>query len=87
MGWDEAIRLTVVLANDPASQVAAAVARWPYPMSREAIATAALFDLQGRSKYGKKHRDYPLPWNGPKRRGNAVSMQRWKQIRAELEAG
>ena len=46
MGWGEAWRLMDVLLTDPSSHVAAAVAGWDYPLSREDITMRDLYDLQ-----------------------------------------
>lgn len=62
MTWGEAIRLTRVLANDPASMVAAALAGWKYPFPREAAILADLFDVQLASKSAKRPKPYPRPW-------------------------
>ena len=62
MGWDEAWRLTDVLLIDPSSQVAAAVAGWDYPSSREDITLRDLYDLQHITKVKRKPKPYPRPW-------------------------
>ena len=43
--WHEAWLLTEQLLNDPTSHIAAALAGWDYPASRETLALADLFDL------------------------------------------
>ncbi|WP_028474093.1 hypothetical protein [Nocardioides alkalitolerans] len=64
----EAARLVHQLMVDPGSHTFAAANEWTYPMSREAIVTADLFDLQHASKTGKKKPDpYPRPWPDPKK--------------------
>lgn len=57
----EAARLVSLLAEDPTSQVHAALAGWGYPVSREAMAVADLFDAFARANY-KKFEPYPRPW-------------------------
>lgn len=68
MSWGEAFRLTQVLATDPSSSVAAALAGWDMPTTRESLALMDLFDLthriawaQGGGK-GQKPKPYPRPW-------------------------
>lgn len=84
MGWDEAIRLFKILANDPTSYIAAALAKWEYPATWEAIALADLIDVQVRSKSKRKPKPYRRPWD--KRpvvhgRGSAVSVEQWRRMR------
>ncbi len=70
MGWGEAWRLFLILGSDPSTQVAAALAGWQHPASREELAIAWLFDLTGRLKLGRKHKPYPRPWDErPKQTG------------------
>jgi hypothetical protein len=45
MPWDEAIGHIRTLQADPSSAIFAAVAGWDYPMSREALLLADIFDL------------------------------------------
>jgi len=86
MGWDEALRLTQQLTLDPSSHVAAAVAGWAHPVSREWAVTADLFDLQHLVAAGKsKPKPYPRPWGKAGRKKlTMASPERWAQIRAEL---
>lgn len=74
MGWGEAVRLTHVLAGDPSSQVAAALAGWEYPVTHEAIVSMNLYDLthqvawsQGGGK-GKRPAPHVRPWSMKDRR-------------------
>jgi hypothetical protein len=49
------------LALDPASHLAAAVNGWEYPISREAIALADIFDITVAAAGGDTR--YPRPWD------------------------
>lgn len=66
--WGESIRLCQVLLGDSTSQVAASVAGWAYPASREHLALADLYDVTVRanSKRHAKVNAYPRPWDKPK---------------------
>jgi hypothetical protein len=70
MGWEEAWQLVQELAADPTSHLAAAVAGWDHPMSREALILADLFDLTVAANTDKRRRgrskSYPRPF---KRKG------------------
>lgn len=70
MGWDEALRLTKLLAKDPSSQVCAALAGWQAPYSHEAHILADLYDLARRrwAKGTPKPRKRPTD-PAPKRLG------------------
>jgi hypothetical protein len=86
MTWGETWALTQVLLADPSSQVSAAVAGWRWPMSRESLALADLWDLTFRM--GKKAGSlaYPRPWAGPKTRIGDTGHLSQDRIRAELAA-
>lgn len=88
MSWGEAWRLTGVLANDPSSHVAAAIAGWEYPVTREWLAAADLYDafVASNTKKGRKPKPYPRPWpdKDQKRMGKATRSQ--TDIRAALVA-
>lgn len=45
MPWDEAVGHVKTLQADPSSALFASVAGWDYPMSREALLLADIFDL------------------------------------------
>lgn len=63
MTWGEAWRHTRTLAGDPSSYVAAAVAGWEHPLTREALVLMDLFDLQHLAANPKrKPKPYPRPW-------------------------
>jgi hypothetical protein len=78
--WGEAMRLLTVLAADPSSHLAAALAGWSHPMSREAMILADLFDVQLASKSKKKPQPYPRPWvkkgMASKRHGDTAGRSR-----------
>lgn len=72
MPWDEAIRLIRILRSDTSSQLAAAVEDWEYPMSREAVIFADLYDLE-YAKAGVRNRErYPRPF-----KQGAGRTQKW----------
>lgn len=66
MSWEEAWSLTNMLTSDPSSRVGAAVQGWSYPLSREAMALADLYDVTLMSNVDKRKRGrvkpYPRPW-------------------------
>lgn len=68
MSYGEAWRLLAILQSDPSSYVAAALAGWEYPVSREDLVTRDLYDLthqlawQQAGGKGKKPEAYPRPW-------------------------
>jgi hypothetical protein len=63
MTWGEAWRVYTLLRADPSSAIAAAEEGWPYPVSREAIILADLYDLtHGIAANGKSVKPYPRPW-------------------------
>ena len=66
--YGEAFRLAHVLSRDPSSAVAASVQGWQYPLSRDAMTLADLFDLQHQSKSKRKPKAYPRPWADSGRR-------------------
>lgn len=63
MHWGEAVRLTGILRADPSSMLAASMEGWAYPVSREAIALARLYDLEYAKTGAKKREPYPMPWS------------------------
>jgi hypothetical protein len=62
MPWGEALRLTRILAGDPSSQIAASVAEWEHPISREDMTLRDIFDLQHKAAGAKRPKPYPRPW-------------------------
>lgn len=88
MGWAEAFRLTVVLAGDPSSQVAAAFAGWAHPVTRDFLVAADAYDLAARVAAGRrKPKPYPRPWGDKTKRtfgaGRGMSVA---DLRAVLDA-
>lgn len=86
MSWGEAIRLAEVLAADPSSQMAAALAGWEHPVSREDITLRDLYDLQHMSKAKKRPKPYPRPWAKERRRLGAGTRLTPDELRAILDA-
>jgi hypothetical protein len=92
MAWGEALRHVNTLTLDPSSAVAAAVAGWDYPISREAIVQADLFDLQHQIAWaqgggkGPKPKPYPRPWHQEKRRAKPDSSLTQDEIIAALRS-
>lgn len=84
----ELARLVAILRNDPSSAIVAALSGWEYPMSREALVLADLFDLthsmawaQGGGK-GSRPKPYPRPFSS-----KAAGRQRGKpRPLAEMQA-
>lgn len=66
MPWDEAIRLTKILINDPTAQVAAAMSEWDHTIDRTTLAVLDLFDLQHQIAWtqGGKKGQSPKPHPG-----------------------
>lgn len=87
MSWGEASRLTTILIGDPSSRLGATLAGWQYPTTREDLTLRSLFDLQGRSKYGRKHATHPRPWDPQSKRfgaGASVSVSEFQSLKASL---
>lgn len=88
MTWGEAVRLTRVLLQDPASHVHAALAGWAFPVSREWLVAADTYHayLALRAANPERHR-LTLPWDdtGTSRRHGTASMAP-EQLRAVLDA-
>lgn len=93
MSWGEAWRLTSMLANDPTSHLAASMAGWDHPVSREWMALADLYDAFVMANTDtKKHtpKPYPRPWDkkpvalgaGPTSR----TVAEYRALRAALTA-
>ena len=62
MTWGEAWRAFGIIAADPASATAASMEGWPYPMSREAVILADVYDLVHAVASKGKAKRYPRPW-------------------------
>lgn len=64
MSWGEAWRVYTVLAKDPSSAIAAAQEGWDYPLQREALILADLYDLTHQiATGGKAPKPYPRPFD------------------------
>jgi hypothetical protein len=77
MSWREAIDLTGELATDPSSHVAAAVAGWQFPASREWLALKVMADNYTSvktSRRGAKLHQLPDPSDKPKRHVGTAAM-------------
>lgn len=84
MGWGEAYRLTQRLAGDPSSAVATALNDWDYPMTREAMVLADVFDSSEANRVGRKAKAYPRPWSKTRRTYGSTALTR-QQLRAILD--
>jgi hypothetical protein len=84
MSWGEAVHLLSALARDPSSHVAAAIAGWQHPLSREALVLADLLDLTAAAHSSKKPKPYPRPWSA-ERKPPRKQVLTQEQIRAVLE--
>lgn len=67
--FDEAALLVVSLLRDTSSWLHAKLAGWEYPISREWLLTADLYDLQHASKSKRKTKPYPRPFSRAKTYG------------------
>ena len=85
MSWGEAVRLSRELSRDWSSAVAAALAGWDYPLSREAIVMADLYDLQHITKAKRRPAPYPRPWKPEQVKKFGTSMTK-ERLRAVLDA-
>lgn len=84
MGWGEAYRLTLQLITDPSSHVAAAVAGWEYPATREALVLMDLYDAYAKATFSRP-KPYPRPWrNEDKKRLGKTALPQDK-VRALLK--
>ncbi len=59
MTWGEAARIIGILTADPSSALAASVAGWAHPISREALALYDLFDLEHMVNSKKRPKPHP----------------------------
>lgn len=84
--WHEAIYLVQALLADTTSLLQASVRGWKYPVSREWMMLAELYDLDLRiHSRGGKAKPVPRPWPDPNksRVGSATSSR--KSILENLE--
>jgi len=77
------------LMTDPGTMVFAAMQGWDYPMSREAMALADLYDVAAldltRGSKGPKPKPYPRPWRRDRQTHKYGTVIRPDQVRAVLE--
>lgn len=89
--WGEAWSLTSELLRDPSSHLAAAVAGWVHPWSREAAVLADLYDAFVMANTDKRRRSsvkpYPRPWKSTQQRtySKAPTVSQ-RTVRAALAA-
>lgn len=88
MRFNEAIRLAQVLADDPSSQVFAAMAGWDFPASRDWLLQADVRDVAVAYAMGDKFVPANRPWPNQARAGRAkpAAQMSQDQIRAALRA-
>lgn len=90
IGWMEGYLLTRALMRDPSSRVQAAAAGWKYPMTRESMILADLYDALVAVNTDKKHKSrivpYARPWPDQNRRKSAPPKASQKAVRAALAA-
>jgi hypothetical protein len=86
MSWGEALRLARFLTIDPASAVAAALAGWSFPATREALALMDLYDAHEAGRVGRKARKYPRPWVDQSERSFGRTSLTREELRAILDA-
>lgn len=72
MTWGEAVRLARVLAGDPSSHVATALADIDAPRSREWLLLADTFDLLHTANAKRRPPPYPRPGDKPRRHGDTA---------------
>jgi hypothetical protein len=84
MSWGEAHRLSVILASDPSSAVAAALNEWSHPVTREAMTLADLFDSSEAARVGRRAKPYPRPWRTKTRTFGRSTLTR-EELRAVLD--
>jgi len=80
------MQLTICLAKDPSSQVAAALAGWEHPFSYEAILLAQILDefavAHLPAEKAELYRPWPRPW--PSQAKGKVNQVSHRQARATL---
>lgn len=74
-------RLIVILRSDPSSAIAAALEGWDYPITREALLLADLYDLEvavntPKGKRPEPHPIRPFKSKSTKRMGNVGGRSR-----------
>ena len=82
--YDEAGVLVMSLLKDPESWLHATIANWEYPVTREWVLFADLWDLQAQSKSKKRIKPYPRPFSDTKRYGGRAKNGKVRS-RQEIE--
>lgn len=86
--WDEMWDLISALMNDPSSTLCAAANGWDYPISREAITLADLYDLTLSANTSKadrpKIKPHPRPWGDQEANKSSRPTVSQEVIRAAL---
>jgi hypothetical protein len=86
VSWLEALRLTAGLMQDTDSKVQAAVNKWDYPIRREFMVLANIYDLLAAVNSKKKPKPYPMPWPDPnKQKIGSTKIQPRKTIIDKLD--
>lgn len=88
MAWHETWDLSRALMADPTSQTYAALAGWPWPMSREAQILADQFDLTAaiNAGKGKTPKPYPRPWHPRPQQYGSTGDRTREEVEAILAA-
>jgi hypothetical protein len=81
-------RLAEQLARDTTSHVYAAVHGWSYPVSREALVLADLYDafVSVNTRKGQRAKQYPRPWDHRNRTKFGGTHHSQHTVRAALRA-
>jgi hypothetical protein len=86
MPWGEALRLTQRLSQDPSSWICAALWDWEYPMTREALLLADVYDSYAAVHF-KAPKPYPRPFRKTRKAKPAASLSQEQIIAALRGAG
>ena len=89
MSWGESYRLTLELASDPSSHVAASIAGWDHAVSYEWIVLANTYDAFVSANSSTRQKPYPRPWDEKPQAigaGPGMSIEEYRAMRARLEA-
>ena len=87
MPWDEAVRLAVLMHNDPTSHICAAVSGWDYPVSNEYLILADWFDYIVKPNVNHGFEPYRRPWPEVRRdvlESRPVSVDEAKKMLAQV---
>jgi hypothetical protein len=73
IGWEESLALVTMIAQDTNTYTHAKLLKWKYPVSREYLAMADLYDLTVRINSKKKDiKPYPRPFKYEKEKTNKI---------------